>query len=86
MLPTPLLPLRHTFAALTLAGLKRFLAPSGDYLVRSLDPDGTVHGVLGQAVHGYYEASPNHDVRRLTGFAKRVGMGVVTGPSYMCAT
>ncbi|MBI5095012.1 MAG: hypothetical protein HZB26_21585 [Candidatus Hydrogenedentes bacterium] len=31
------------------------------YFVRSLDPDGTKHGVFGAAKHGYFEASPNHD-------------------------
>lgn len=31
------------------------------YLIRSLDPDGTRHGVFGAARHGYFEASPNHD-------------------------
>jgi hypothetical protein len=31
------------------------------YFIRSLDPDGTRHGVFGAATHGYFEASPNHD-------------------------
>lgn len=31
------------------------------YFIRSLDPDGTRHGVYGAAKHGYFEASPNHD-------------------------
>lgn len=31
------------------------------YFIRSLDPDGTRHGVFGAARHGYFEASPNHD-------------------------
>ncbi len=31
------------------------------YFIRSLDPDGTRHGVFGAAQHGYFEASPNHD-------------------------
>ena len=31
------------------------------YFIRSLDPDGTRHGVFGAASHGYFEASPNHD-------------------------
>jgi hypothetical protein len=31
------------------------------YFVRSLDPDGTRHGVFGAEHHGYFEASPNHD-------------------------
>ena len=31
------------------------------YLIRSLDPDGTRHGVYGAPKHGYFEAPPNHD-------------------------
>lgn len=31
------------------------------YFIRSLDPDGTRHGIHGAARHGYFEASPNHD-------------------------
>jgi len=31
------------------------------YFIRSLDPDGTRHGLYGAAKHGYFEASPNHD-------------------------
>ena len=31
------------------------------YLVMSMDPDGTKHGVFGAPKHGYFEASPNHD-------------------------
>jgi hypothetical protein len=31
------------------------------YFIRSLDPDGTRHGVYGAPQHGYFEASPNHD-------------------------
>jgi hypothetical protein len=31
------------------------------YFVKSIDPDGTRHGVYGAARHGYFEASPNHD-------------------------
>ena len=37
------------------------LATEEGYLIRSLDPDGTKHGVLGAAQHGYFESSPNHD-------------------------
>jgi hypothetical protein len=37
------------------------LATDEGYLVKSLDPDGTRHGVYGAASHGYFEASPNHD-------------------------
>jgi hypothetical protein len=31
------------------------------YFVKSIDPDGTRHGVFGAARYGYFEASPNHD-------------------------
>lgn len=31
------------------------------YFIKSLDPDGTRHGVFGAVRHGYFEASPNHD-------------------------
>jgi len=31
------------------------------YFIKSLDPDGTKHGVYGAPQHGYFEASPNHD-------------------------
>jgi len=37
------------------------LATDEGYLVKSIDPDGTRHGVYGAASHGYFEASPNHD-------------------------
>ena len=37
------------------------LATAEGYFIRSLDPDGTRHGVYGAAEHGYFEASPNHD-------------------------
>ena len=36
----------------TLDGLDSFLAPSGDYFIRSQDPNGTLHGVIGQSRHG----------------------------------
>jgi len=41
-------------------GLAAVTAPEG-YFIKSLDPDGTRHGVLGAARRGYFEASPNHD-------------------------
>jgi len=41
-------------------GLSRLVTPAG-YFMRSLDPDGVQHGVLGAARHGYFEAPPNHD-------------------------
>ncbi len=41
-------------------GLSRFATPEG-YFVKSIDPDGTLHGVYGASKHGYFEASPNHD-------------------------
>ena len=49
--------------ALTMEGLRTvFLSPNKKYFVRSHDPDGTLHGVLGQRPkHGYFEASCNHD-------------------------
>lgn len=37
------------------------LATDEGYFVKSIDPDGTRHGVYGAARHGYFEASPNHD-------------------------
>lgn len=37
------------------------LTTDEQYLIRSLDPDGTRHGVFGAPKHGYFEASPNHD-------------------------
>ncbi len=37
------------------------LTTADGYLIRSLDPDGTRHGVFGAEKHGYFEASPNHD-------------------------
>ena len=42
------------------SGLPLLQAPGG-YFVKSLDPDGTKHGVFGAARYGYFEASPNHD-------------------------
>jgi hypothetical protein len=41
-------------------GLAQVTTPEG-YFIRSLDPDGVKHGVYGAPVHGYFEASPNHD-------------------------
>ncbi|MBX7255130.1 MAG: hypothetical protein K1Y02_02120 [Candidatus Hydrogenedentes bacterium] len=41
-------------------GLKLLTTDEG-YFIKSLDPDGTKHGVYGAAKHGYFEASPNHD-------------------------
>ncbi len=41
-------------------GLPLITTPEG-YFIKSLDPDGTKHGVYGAARHGYFEASPNHD-------------------------
>ncbi len=37
------------------------LATDEGYFVKSIDPDGTRHGVYGAPKHGYFEASPNHD-------------------------
>ncbi|MFO1497336.1 MAG: hypothetical protein U1G07_02885 [Verrucomicrobiota bacterium] len=39
----------------------RLLSTEEGYFIRSLDPDGTRHGVVGAARHGYFESSPNHD-------------------------
>eukprot|EP00052_Salpingoeca_macrocollata_P027203 m.257348 g.257348 ORF g.257348 m.257348 type:complete len:740 (-) comp22707_c0_seq3:50-2269(-) len=44
-----------------LRGLPSYLAPSRAFFVRSVDPNGTLHGVPGQPRYGYFEASPNHD-------------------------
>ncbi len=42
------------------SGLSLLTTEDG-YLIRSLDPDGTRHGVFEAPRHGYFEASPNHD-------------------------
>ncbi len=42
------------------SGLARVTTDEG-YLLKSLDPDGTRHGVYGAAQHGYLEAVCNHD-------------------------
>ncbi len=41
-------------------GLTQLMTEDG-YFIKSLDPDGTKHGVYGAPRHGYFEASPNHD-------------------------
>lgn len=41
-------------------GLARVTTPEG-YIIRSIDPDGTKHGVYGADQHGYLETTPNHD-------------------------
>jgi hypothetical protein len=41
-------------------GLKLVTTDEG-YFIKSLDPDGTRHGVFGADKHGYFESSPNHD-------------------------
>ena len=41
-------------------GLQQLTTDEG-YFIRSLDPDGTRHGVYGAVRHGYFEAPPNHD-------------------------
>ncbi len=46
--------------ALARQGLDRLITAEG-YLVKSMDPDGTLHGVYGAPRYGYFEASPNHD-------------------------
>ena len=42
------------------AGLPLLTTPEG-YFIKSLDPDGTRHGVYGAAKYGYFETPPNHD-------------------------
>ncbi len=41
-------------------GLPSLMTKDG-YFVKSIDPNGTRHGVYGADKHGYFEASPNHD-------------------------
>ncbi len=41
-------------------GLRLLLTKEG-YFIKSLDADGTKHGVFGASQYGYFEASPNHD-------------------------
>jgi tetratricopeptide (TPR) repeat protein len=41
-------------------GLPQLLTDEG-YFIKSLDPDGTKHGVHGARKHGYFEAVCNHD-------------------------
>jgi len=64
--------------ALNLKGLPFYLAPEGDYFVRSIDPNGTRHGVLGQDRHGYFEASPNHDAVALRVVDDELSRKIVT--------
>jgi len=42
------------------AALTQLMTDEG-YFIKSLDPDGTRHGVYGAEKYGYFEASPNHD-------------------------
>lgn len=46
--------------ALARKGLPLLTADEG-YFIKSLDPDGTRHGVFGADQHGYFEAVVNHD-------------------------
>ncbi|MBN1901528.1 hypothetical protein JW926_09430, partial [Candidatus Sumerlaeota bacterium] len=46
--------------ALIRKGLPLLLTEEG-YFIKSLDPDGTRHGVYGAEKYGYFEATPNHD-------------------------
>jgi hypothetical protein len=46
--------------ALARQGLAAITTPEG-YFIKSLDPDGTRHGVFGARNYGYFESSPNHD-------------------------
>lgn len=61
--------------AATLRGLVQLLEPQGRYFVKWMDPNGTLHGVLGQEKHGYIEAVANHDAVAL-GVAERVRSGL----------
>ncbi len=45
---------------LSLQGLPLLTTKEG-YFIKSMDPDGTRHGVYGAAKHGYFEAIVNHD-------------------------
>lgn len=58
-----------------LEGLPALLAPSGDYFIKWMDPNGTLHGVLGAPQHAYIEAVVNHDAVAL-GVAERVRPGL----------
>ena len=65
---SPLLPVLANRRALILAGIDTHLLTSGPesqgalYFVRSKGPaSGVLHGKINQSVHGYFEASPNHD-------------------------
>jgi len=53
----------HLYAArrdLARKGLAALATDEG-YFVKSIDPDGTRHGVFGAARYGYFESSVNHD-------------------------
>ena len=52
--------LRATARARPRSGLPLLTTDEG-YFIKSLDPDGTRHGVYGAAKHGYFEAVANHD-------------------------
>jgi hypothetical protein len=41
-------------------GLEELITDEG-YFIKSLDPDGTKHGIYGAKKYGYFESSPNHD-------------------------
>ncbi len=45
---------------LAMKGLPQLMTDEG-YFIKSLDPDGTKHGVYGAEKHGYFEAVCNHD-------------------------
>lgn len=45
---------------MTRDSLPQLVTPEG-YFVKSIEPDGTKHGVLGQERYGYFEVSPNVD-------------------------
>lgn len=49
-----------TLASSATRGLEKLKTAEG-YFIRSLDLDGTKHGMFGASKHGYFESSPNHD-------------------------
>ena len=51
----------YTASAASLRKGLPLLTTDEGYFIKSLDPDGTRHGVYGAARHGYFEAVANHD-------------------------
>ncbi|MDQ1256888.1 MAG: hypothetical protein QG656_1488, partial [Candidatus Hydrogenedentes bacterium] len=74
-------------------GLAQVTTDEG-YFIKSLDPDGTRHGVYGAEKHGYFEASPNHDAIafRVVGdaqaekiYAKIASIPLLRRHTFICA-